>query len=763
MFLSQRNAVYSLGGAATKANQRSHAWSLSRVSLAEAAAAWYRAFLIPGGRVLGWGQEGVVWQEASSIFKRLYPSAQSNSDLEQIKRLADLAGDAVINFDVVPSDEGRQLIRLAAAPLQDLTRKWPLEWSRNFLKKLYRAGVVTSNVKRDNLKLTSSGELQYIDIGSDIVPLTASRFLDCAARLYAIGELGWSDHELARRKTNERQLEALGPLIGFDGFYADLIQNLHPDCLADRFKGEAAIVPPSHPDITLLVKCCPQDAESLSVQIGHLVGELGARCRFANRVLLIDPFEGPYLRQYARGDLPEVLGVAERLRNEGLLDEVWVAPTSGVEAAEVNSRWFAAEGISATHTDGGAPLVPQVWAFDRIETPFVLQLDMDVLIGGTDVRHDVIGDMKRACVEEDVWCVGFNIPQGEDGFHPYEGAPAQFAPEVRCGLLNLDRIKRLRPFSNPVTRGRLTLMWHRALKLAQPALGMRSVRGGDSRTFYVHPRNEDKLLPVVGCARDLISQGRVPGSQRDQWDLVPSSDWRPAHRLEDIVFLLFGRETAPDKLERCLNSLRRQSSQDFGVVLIDDAGSPLQAASLPYRLGSLAGRTTLIRRPRRVGHLENFREAVERICMNPDAMLVVLDQDDALMRGDVSLRVRSAWSAGADLINAPMFRPDKPLALYEINYAAPRQSGGGNVWTHLRAFRKSLFERVPKHAWTCAPDESCLSDFLTMVPMAELAQRPIALDGPYLYWHDRAPYSAERKKRELAVKSWLFSQAPLSA
>jgi len=171
----------------------------------------------------------------------------------------------------------------------------------------------------------------------------------------------------------------------------------------------------------------------------------------------------------------------------------------------------------------------------------------------------------------------------------------------------------------------------------------------------------------------------------------------------------------------------------------------------------------LIRRARRVGYLENFREAVEQICVNPNAMLVVLDQDDALMRDDVILRVRNAWSAGADLINAPMFRPDKPLTLYAISYEAPRQRGGGNVWSHLRAFRKSLFESVPEDVWNCAPDPCCLSDFITMVPMAELARRPVALDGPYLYWHDRTPYSLERKKREFAVKTWLFSQAPLSA
>jgi len=161
--------------------------------------------------------------------------------------------------------------------------------------------------------------------------------------------------------------------------------------------------------------------------------------------------------------------------------------------------------------------------------------------------------------------------------------------------------------------------------------------------------------------------------------------------------------------------------------------------------------------------MENFRESVERICLKPDTLLVVLDQDDALMHVDAVQMLMDAWRSGADLINAPMFRPDKPLTLYEVSHDSPRKRGGGNVWAHLRAFRKSLFERMPVQVWDAAPDPDCLSDFLTMVPMAELACKPVYLDGPYLYWHERSPYTSERKERERAMKAWLFTQPSLAS
>jgi hypothetical protein len=514
--------------------------------------------------------------------------------------------------------------------------------------------------------------------------------------------------------------------------------------------------------VTLLIKSCAQDAGSLAEQVRHLVGSLCASTRFALRALLIDTHRGPYLRQHVEGDLSSLIEQAKALQREGWLDEIWIYPADPGEVSALGQVWFGVPGATRTHTTQGAPLFPQLWGFEQVRTRFVLQLDVDVLVGIADSTHDVVGDMKCAMADPGVWCVGFNIPKAEGGFRPYESRAEGYAPEVRMGLLDLSRILSRRPFDNPVINGRHTLMWHRALEQAQRSNGMCSVRGGDSRSFYVHPRNPDKSWAGLAMARDLIGQGLFPPDQAEQWDLVISASWAHRRRHEDLVFMLLGRDTPPAKLTRCLASLAMQTRQEFGVVLIDDGGICPAVHSLHHSLGRIRDRTTLIRRNERVGYVANFR-AVAELCSRADTLIVVLDQDDALMNADVAECLWQAWSRGADLINAPMFRPDKPVKLYPVTYDHPRRCGGGNVWAHLRAFRKSLFEGIQTESLNAAPDEiDCLNDFLTMVPMAELAEHPVALDDRYAYLHEREPYPQERKKREEQVKAWLFSQPELS-
>ena len=146
---------------------------------------------------------------------------------------------------------------------------------------------------------------------------------------------------MAQDMAPERQVEALSALPGFDTYYGELMRSLHPACALDTDKEVPIPEPSAHPDVTLLIKCCPQDASSAHLQVQHLVSELGMRARFAKRVLLIDPFEGPYLRQFAEGDLSALRVAASQLHQSGFIDEVWVAPTDPVERFHLKDNWFS--------------------------------------------------------------------------------------------------------------------------------------------------------------------------------------------------------------------------------------------------------------------------------------------------------------------------------------------------------------------------------------------------------------------------------------
>lgn len=753
-------AVYSLGGATTQDNRRSAQWALQRERLAVAVRCWLEA-LESQRSILGVGQEGIVWREGNRIHKRFYPWAMDADAVERLKPLCDSVGEdgpiPVVEWSIEAEGEIRCHYQWTVSSAFPATV--PESTVTHFLRQLHRHGLVTSNIKRSNFRVLKDGRLIYIDVGDDIVPFTPSRFLDAAARLYSIAMLGNSDHELARRTSILRQHEALDQLAGFPRFYRSLVEGLFPHVSPMQTKVE----PPEADracDVTLLIKGCPQDAALMEDQVRHIITQLSSPKKFGKIVLAIDRYQGPYLRQFGAGDLGRVSAVAAELRSVSMVDEVWFSPTDPAEIHSTYARWFGNDLVHETHTTSGAPLFSQIWAFDQVRTRYVLQCDVDVLIGRKDVSHDFIADMLAAAQPADVLGVGFNIPQPIDGFKPYTG---NFVPEIRFGLFDLERLKALQPMTNPVQEGRFEWMWHRAVQHRQQQTGMRCVRGGDSRSFYVHPRNEDKAHRSLPTWRDLIAQGIVPHEQGGEWDLVPTANWSYPARTEPLVFLMKGRDTGFAKLKRSIDSLRMQEDQRFGIIIIDDAGDFGATWFIPDLLGPLRERTTLIRRRSRSGYVRNFIEAVEVICQHDEVLVVTLDLDDVLMSWKVSSRLLSAIEDGADLIHGVMFRPDKPLHLYEPDYENPREKGGGNVWTHLRGFRKSLFQQIPKdHLRINGHWVDNVTDYAIMIPATELAQKPVFIHEDFCYYHERAPYSTERKHEQQGILRKLLAYPRLS-
>ena len=756
-------AVYSLGGPTTQHNRRSSQWGLQRERLAVAVRYWMEIFK-NSGTILGAGQEGIVWQDGDRVRKRFYPWAM---DVETVERLKSLCNTVGKDGPIPPAEwvikaKGRFECHYPWIDATEFRTTLPVHIVTYFLRQLHQYGIVTSNIKRSNFRVLEDGRLVYIDVGKDIVPFEPSRFLDAAARLYSIAILGNSDHELARRTSILRQHEALEQLAGFATFYRSLIESLFPNVstvMANAGLPQAKTAR----QVTLLIKVCPQDAALMGDQVRHIVTQLSYPTKAGSIVLAIDPYVGPYLRHFAAGDLDRVRTAATELKLKGVVDEVWYSPTDPAEIHATYSRWFGKHTVLETHAASGAPLFPQLWAFDEVRTRYVLQCDVDVLIGRKDFHHDYLADMLLAAQPVDVLGVGFNIPQAIDGFKPYQAELGQFVPEIRFGLFDLERLRGMRPMTNPVREGRFEWMWHRAVHHRQQQIGMRCVRGGDSRSFYVHPRNEDKAHGSMPTWRDLIAQGIIPELQEAKWDLIPAAEWSYPIRMEPLVFLMKGRETGYARLKRSIDSLRMQKDQRFGIIVIDDGSSFEETWCIPELLGPLWERTTLIRRRSRHGYIRNFIEAVEAICQNDDTLVVTLDLDDALMSSGVSTRLLNVIDDGADLVHGVMFRPDKPLHLYEPDYDNPRAKGGGNVWTHLRGFRKSLFQRIPKeHLRIDRHWVDDVTDYAMMIPATELAQKPVFIDDLFCYYHDRLPYSVERKHEQQEILRKLFSYSSLS-
>lgn len=751
--------TYHLNGDTTKDNKVSNTWKTSRQKLSIFVEILF-SVLQRDVTLLGFGMEGVVYREKYDVVKQYYPWGMTD---EEADRLGGICTNKAMPIPTGRFSKNKHTWYFHSdyTEYEKIGRTIPKSKIIKFLITCYKQHIAPSNIKRDNLMLHPNGDLHYIDVGKDIKPLSASYFLDLSARLFAIGSLGMSDHDLARRQSNHRQEENLKTLAGFEDFYRELIMSIHPLDMKPRRllpKRMEAI------DTSLLIKACAQDANGLYDQICHIVSQLEYPRKFSEKLLSIDPYEGPFLRQYDTPQLKSVIEQATKLQKNGVIDRIIIAPLSEDSIKDIYQQWFDRRDVANTHTIKNAPLYSQLWSFNQVKTRFVLQCDCDVLIGRKNWRHDYQQEMQQALNQPDVQCVGFNIPKSTSECLGYFGEPGQFAPEVRLGMLDLNKYYDALPLKNPVINQKFELTWHRAMQqFERQSKFYRSVRGGCPKTFYVHPNNVDKRILESGVIRDIISQGVVPEEQTEQFDLIPTATWTYPKRYEDIIFLLKGQNTSPQKFQRCLQSLKLQDNQSFGMVVIDDASCITHSFRYDLLLKSFAFNATLIRHRRKKGRIPNFLQAIEMICCNPNSLIVILDQDDYLLDRTAVSKLGEAKNKGFDLVQMPMFRPNKPVKLYEPDYIKSRSKHGANVWAHLRAFTKSLFMQVPKHYFMRPNGDwfESVTDYATMLPLTELAKKPLFLDTGYAYCHQRDLYSEDKKNYQTDLINELLNKAPL--
>lgn len=492
--------------------------------------------------------------------------------------------------------------------------------------------------------------------------------------------------------------------------------------------------PAPAPEVTLVIKACAMEADTIEHQVRHQVEALSGHGHIADIVLAVDDRTVGFARPHARADLQGLRKAAERLMGEGWIDRVITAPV-GVELETLNQAWFATPSRE-THAANGAQLAVTLAAFEACQTRYVLHLDADIMIGRKDEAHDVIGEMLKA-LKHEAGAVTAAFPIAGDAGSEWSVGSAQKAwrVETRAGLIDLHCLRGLRPL--PIETDGVLPAWHRALDRQIAKGAGKSLRGGSSRVFFVHPPNTVKSnLEPWFMVMERLKRGVCPPVQFGQveWngDLAP---WLGPERSEPVVFIICGRNVRASRMRRCFESLTQQSFGGWGAVLLDDASDPGLSSELDWLCRSIAGHVTHLRLPFRRGLLANMDLAIRRLCGNPDSIIVTLDLDDALIGTDVIDTLVNTYAEGADLTVGSMLRTDK-AAPGKANFQNPRGERGGNVWQHLRSFRKSLWDALPEQCLKLDGDYVDLAnDWAYMLPLCELAQNPVFLARP-LYLHE---------------------------
>ena len=500
--------------------------------------------------------------------------------------------------------------------------------------------------------------------------------------------------------------------------------------------------------VSLLIKTCLMEWRVIERLVRHQVGQLEGPHVFAEKVVVVDPSEGPFPRQYDHPDAEAHRTAMGRLLQDGVVDRVVYAPIDPEVIRSTYRKWFCAESVE-THSVNGQQLFATLFGFDSCTGDYVLQMDSDLLITRADRNHDYLAEMTDVLrCDPKALFVPLSICRAEATSYTAKGSDGDWRVEARGCLYDRQRLQSLLPVSNELENGRFVLAWHRAFDRFIAVSSYRSYRGGNPKTSFIHVPNDrkaevDKWLGIVGA----VERGYVPKVQLGKVELTGSAeDWAGPKRGEPFVFVICGHNVAHGRFKRCFQSLIAQQGVEWGAVVVDDASTNGFGDYARMLLADYMDRVTLIRNERRHGTLYNTWNAITRVCVDPEAVILTLDADDALTGNRVLERVRAEYNDGADATVGSMLRLDKE-ATYHVRFDKPRR-WDSNVWQHLRTFRKRLFDAIAVEdlkidgKWI---DHA--TDWAFMVPIIEMAAEPRFIPDR-LYLYEPAIPKDERGRRE---------------
>ena len=507
-------------------------------------------------------------------------------------------------------------------------------------------------------------------------------------------------------------------------------------------------------DVSLLIKVSAMEWKSIDFQIKHIVNQLEGPQRFREKIVVTDKYNGPYLRQYTDPNYSALMEKLDKLKEEDIIDRVVVVNESPEDVKKTMKKWFELN-TSQSRCSNGQPTYTIIIGFEEIRSKYILHVDSDCIFVRKDRCHDYLEDMIKVLESDiDAISVSFNIAHDEDIEYSYDNNGEPWRIETRCSLIHKPRLIEQLPLPNKLdNNGNIQYPWHRSLDQAIKQQKLHSYRGADPRSFYIHIPNRFKTnlnewYNVVKAAE----RGQVPSSQIGKVDLQNMCDWLGPVNGE-FVILVRGVDVSLPKLRRCLESVQSQNYCNWKVIFID-AGSinPMQEYLEKIASIQFSGKCTYWFNREQLTSMENIYIASKRLCSNPESILVHLDADDALINNTVLDTLKYHYDSGADLTVGSMLRTDKDKK-YPVCFKA-RKSRGGNVWQHLRSYKKHLFDKIPPEYFKVQDNWVPIAeDWAFMIPLTDIAQNPVHItELLYFYQPNELKSNKKLKLREEVIK-----------
>jgi len=485
--------------------------------------------------------------------------------------------------------------------------------------------------------------------------------------------------------------------------------------------------------LTLLIKASIMDHRYLQSQVHHIVSRLEVGFQFQERILLLDDEPRARVRAYDKDDEIKTLTILNNLTSQGLLDRVIKVSEHKAKKDKLFKSFFNTTAASL-YADNGQPLFANLLGLSEVQSPYVFHTDLDILFHQEKTSFlDSFQTFKQTTAISG----SLSIYHGKTDADFGRGGRL----EVRNSFLWLPKLFATLPWLNHVLdQGQFALAWHRAYDAS--GHDQENLRFKSDRVYFIHPQNEKKQIPnfIQVVQYGLTNSQRIPTQQREQVDLTGSmKDWLFTTNQTMVIFIR-GFNTIPEKLNRLFDSLKKQSDQDFDVIYIDDASTNASRAYIQFLMQNdpwLRAKVLPMLNHVNIGSLANQVFAMTHMVKNENAIIVNVDNDDALMNDQAIARIRQAYQVeGADVTIGNVFRRDKPVKEYQlIDFRWPWERHGDNIWLHPKTFRKYLFDQAIPYL----KDEQGLyykvnTDFAMMLPILYKAKKPIFIDMILYYF-----------------------------
>jgi SAM-dependent methyltransferase len=503
-----------------------------------------------------------------------------------------------------------------------------------------------------------------------------------------------------------------------------------------------AIEIPEEYDVSLMIKASAMDWRSIGFQARHIVKQLEGPEKFKEKFIVTDSNETKFARQYGTADVASFKHEMQCLIDDGIIDKVVYASENDADLLEVSKRWFGI-GSKEMRSLNGQPVLTTLQGFEHADSKYILQMDSDCIISRDGKKTSYLTEMV-GIMDRDEKAVTISFPICNKSSLPYTSQinGKKWRTEVRNSLIQRPRLLSLLPLPNSTGNdGKLVFPWHRSLDIKLASSQWESYRGSSGNAFFTHVPNS--LKPDINFWYNAVKNYEnllIPDKQMGNVNLQAKNLQELLDRRnEEMVILVKGRNVSIPKLRRCLYSLKNQDFHGFGVIYIDAASRNGSDQYIEYMARNMfPGRFTFFRNYVPLTSMENIFIAINSICRNPESIIVMVDADDALISTNALSRVWMRYQNGADLTVGTMIRTDK-YKEYPVNFKNPRFNRGGNVWQHLRTFRKYLFDSISKEdlmingKWIEKAE-----DWAYMVPMVEMANHPEVIHD-ILYFYEPSP------------------------